>query len=221
MRILIAAPDRDFLTCYQKVLELEGFETATAFDGFQVMAWLQERSYDFVILDRSLPRVGHDRLIKLVNEMEIPVIVLQTMKMDARLLLKDHLANAYLRYPFQSKELLRVIKEVSQKRQNEQVLRVGDVNLNTRTFLLSDKLRITNEEIDILEFLAKMQTDRQGFKDKAGGSVTEASGEKMELPVRHGLYYVNALNQKFEKLQKKVRIQYEMNKGYGLVDAYE
>lgn len=216
MRVLIAAPDRDFLTCYQKLFEMEGYETVAAFDGYQVMSLLQEKKFEFVILDRSLPRVPHDNLIMLINEMKIPVIVLQTIRMDARLLLNENLANAYLRYPFKPTELLSVMNEILNKLQNGQICLIGDVKLNQGAFLLEDRLRVTNEEINIMNHLADIHGN-----DNNTSVAESVEGENMELPVKHGLYYVNALNQKLEKLQKKVRIQYEINKGYGLVNAYE
>ena len=189
-----------------------------------------------MILDRSLPRVAHDNLIKLTNEMKIPVIVLQTIRMDARLLLKENLANAYLRYPFKSTQLLEMMNEILYKQQSGQVVSIGDVKLDQGAFLLEGRLRVTNEEINILNYLEGVYKNRQNNRDemtegnaerigrvdeKHEDSAEKAEGESFELPVRHGLYYVNALNQKLEKLQKGLRIQYEINKGYGLVNAYE
>ena len=222
MRVLIAAPDRDFLTCYQKLFEMEGYETVAAFDGYQVMSLLQEKKFGFVILDRSLPRVPHDNLIRLINEMKVAVIVLQTIRMDARLLLNENLANAYLRYPFKPTELLSMMNEILRKQQSGQEYLIGDVRLNQGAFLLEDRLRVTNEEINILNHLADIQRNGQkSWNENNDIMVENGAGESIDLPVKHGLYYVNALNQKLEKLQKKVRIQYEINKGYGLVNAYE
>ena len=56
MRILIAAPDRDLLTAYDKLLTGSGHAVVTAFDGTQVMRLLAGRGVDLAILDRCLPR---------------------------------------------------------------------------------------------------------------------------------------------------------------------
>ena len=57
MKILFAAPDRDLLECFRKLLETDLGETVTAFDGTQVLTLLASESVDAVILDRDLPRV--------------------------------------------------------------------------------------------------------------------------------------------------------------------
>lgn len=202
MKVLIAAPDRDFLMSYQKLLEAEGWEVTTSFDGFQFMACLQEKKFDFVILDRSLPRVEHERLMKLINEMKTPAIILQGKRMNAGLLLKESLADSYLTYPFEPDELRERMNEILQKRESREVKWIGDARVDLGTFLLEEQTRITNEEINVLLHL-----------QEAG----EGNNERSVLPIKHGMYYVNALNQKLEGLQKKTRIQYTMSEGYRLM----
>lgn len=197
MRVLLAAPDRDLLTSYQKLMENNGDEVTAAFDGFQFMACLQEKKYDLVLLDRSLPRVDHDRLMRLVNDLGIPAIVFQGMRMNAGLLLKEQLADSYLIYPFEPEEFFERLREIKKKRESRQVTQVGELRVDLGTFLMDGKIRLTNEEINILDHLTKRE---------AG-----------ELPMKHGMYYVNALNQKLERLGKKMKIQYKMNEGYELV----
>ena len=209
MNVLIAAPDRDFLSCYQKIFEADGHEVTVTFEGFQFMACLREKKYDLVLLDRNLPRVEHDKLMKLVNDLGIPTIVLQGKRMNAALLLKEALADSYLIYPFEPGELTERIREILQKRQSGETKAVGDAEIDLGSFLLDEKVRITNEEINILLHLQVI--------GKAGD---ESPGvDPRVLPLKHGLYYVNALNQKLEGLHKTVRIQYTMNEGYGLVSV--
>ncbi len=209
MNVLIAAPDRDFLSCYQKIFEADGHEATVSFDGFQFMACLREKKYDLVLLDRNLPRVEHDKLMKLVNDLKIPAIVLQGKRMNARLLLKEALADSYLIYPFEPLEVSEHIGEILQKRQSREIRMVGDARIDLGSFLLDDKVRITNEEINILLHLQRF-----------GETGKESTGpDPRVLPLKHGLYYVNALNQKLESLHKAVRIQYTMNEGYGLVSV--
>ena len=206
MKILIASPDRDFLSGYRKLFELNGDEVTVAFDGFQFMAYLQERKYDFAFLDRSLPRVEHEKLLRVINDIGIPVIVLQGMRMTAKLLMQEALANSYLIYPFSPQELFVRTEEVLQKRRNAGMHMIGGVQVDLAGFTLDGKIRVTNEEINILQFLMAGK-DAEGRKD----------GATAQLPVRHGMYYVNALNQKFAMLHRKTEIKYVMNEGYELV----
>ena len=48
MRILFAAPDRDLLECYKKLLESDFGETVTAFDGTQVYSLMSAEKFDIV-----------------------------------------------------------------------------------------------------------------------------------------------------------------------------
>jgi len=76
MRILLAAPDRDLLRCYNIILDEAFGETVTAFDGTHVLALLADTDFDLCILDRDLPRVGHAEIRKKLAEKGIPAIVL-------------------------------------------------------------------------------------------------------------------------------------------------
>ena len=115
MRILFAAPDRDLLRCYEKLLKDAFGEIVTAFDGVQVLSLLIEEHFDFVVMDRNLPRVEPERIIRRLNETQTPVIVMQERNARLEELLDDALPNAILAYPFSSEELISLIRNVTVK----------------------------------------------------------------------------------------------------------
>lgn len=201
---MIAAPDRDLLISYQNLFEMQGHDTSAAFDGFQVMAWLQERKCDLILLDRELPLVEHARLMRLINDLNVPCMVFQKKRMRASFLLEENLADVYMVYPFLPEEVFDQMKKVFQKREEGRIWKIEDVMVNESAHLLDEKVRVTNEELQILQWLSEESTE-----------------SRLSLPIRHGLYYVNALNLKFEKLGKKVRIRYKMKKGYEAVTKHE
>ena len=199
MKILLADADRDMLFCFQKLLSLSGMEVQTAFDGTQVISFLAGSRFDLVILNNGIPRVNSRDIIRHLNEENIPVIVLLEHKVNAKLLSDEVLANAYLPLPFLPNELLALIKEVSGKHAAEEKLVFEDMEIHVADFKIGEKQRVTNEEINILEALLA----ERSFNAKRAGP------------------YINSLNHKFEKLRKKVHIQYVMGKGYGLVTDHE
>ena len=101
MRILLAAPDRDLLTCYREILAVPFGEVVTAFDGTQVLSLLQTESFDLVLLDSDIPRVSRKGLFRRIREKKIPVIEMTA----GRNLPGDPAPDAVLTYPFTPEEI--------------------------------------------------------------------------------------------------------------------
>lgn len=114
MRILFAAPDRDLLECYKAILEADGYEVTTAFDGTVVLSLLADRCFEAVILDLNIPRVEHARIAARAAEKNIPVIILSSEPEGS----KGQLG-AHLRYPFDPERLESVISSVTGKAEPE------------------------------------------------------------------------------------------------------
>lgn len=106
MKLILAAPDRDFLRSFGKLLEERFGEVSTAFDGTQLHELLEGGSYDLAILDRDLPRIAHSRLVRLLKKEGIQVLVLLDEALSPQILASEPLADAYLSYPFFSDELI-------------------------------------------------------------------------------------------------------------------
>ncbi|MBR0231496.1 MAG: response regulator [Clostridia bacterium] len=100
MKILFAAPDRDLLECYKKLLETDLGETVTAFDGTQVITLLSTESFDIALLDRNLPRVDHKTIIERANAKNVPVVVLTDGPAGLRNKADEPVPDGMLSYPF-------------------------------------------------------------------------------------------------------------------------
>lgn len=199
MKILIADSDRDLLISYKKFLELDSHEVLTVFDGAQVILQLSNNTYDIVILNKNIPRVNFKQIIKMLNDNNIPVIVLSDKKITSGMLLDSILANSYLSFPFLPYELSDRIIDVVSKISSKDTLSLNDIEIDVKTFKSFDGTRFTNEEINILNALI--------------------SGKQLELRQIHS--YINSLNNKFEALGKKPRVKYVINEGYRLVNDNE
>ena len=74
MRVLFAAPDRDLLTAYKRLLNADGFDTDTAFDGTQVVRKLSEERYELLIIMSDIPRIPIEQIVRSSTAKGIPVI---------------------------------------------------------------------------------------------------------------------------------------------------
>lgn len=195
LKILAGSPERDFLTSFKKLLELSENQVETVFDGTQVVSKMAETKFDAVILSDNIPRINCREIVKILNEENIPVIVISDKKTGSGILSDDVLANSYLSLPFFPDELGKRLEDISEKLKSTETVSCFDVEIDVPKFMMCSEIRVTNEEINILKTLL------------SNGTVDN----KRASP------YINTLNNKFEKLNKKVRIKYMANESYRLV----
>jgi len=198
MRILFAAPDRDLLECYKKLLETDLGETVTAFDGTQVISLFAAKSFDIVILDRELPRIEHKALVERINATGTPVIVLTDEQVSAHSLTECPLPNAYLTYPFTFAQMKETLCDVLEKVSSKEKLDVFGAEIDVSNFKFTDGPKLTSDEINVLRSL--LHNER--------------------LTTDHGAY-ISALNCKFAQVGIKTRIRYMAKKGFEPVTENE
>ena len=194
MRVLFAVPDRDLLRCYDKLLEAAFGDVVTAFDGTQVLTMLIEEQYDIVVLDRKLPRVEHQRIVRRLNDTRVPVIVLQERAITLEDLQGEPLANAYMAYPFTSEELIEMIGDVWRKTSEANRFEIAGFAVDEGVFCVGSE-RVTAAELDVLSALA-------------AGRV---------VPPGLNAVYIGAINDKLLKLRSNARIRYKAGEGYRLM----
>ena len=199
MKILFAVSDRDFLSSFAKLFEISGYETDTTFDGAQTLRKISETAFDLVILERTIPRVKCGEIIQILQEKDIPVIVISEKSISSSMLLGNNIANAYISLPFLPQELLELASEVINRRKSSNVFSRGDIVVSEGSFMLCGKQRITCREMDVLSALSQ---------DK-------------EIDAKRMGAYINSLNIKIEGINKKPRIKYINGEGYRLVNNNE
>lgn len=62
--ILIVDDDEQVLIELERLLEDQGYNTTTAWSGREALQMLQSRSFDFVLLDRDLPDLTREELMR-------------------------------------------------------------------------------------------------------------------------------------------------------------
>ncbi|MBO7407673.1 MAG: response regulator transcription factor [Clostridia bacterium] len=203
MRILLTISDRDLLKALETLLEADGHELATAFDGVQALAKVDDAEFELAVVDNGLARVELETLAADIAGRGIPVVVL-TDKIVTRELLEQALpVCAYLPYPFEPDALRAVLSETADKTTRKATFTAGDVLADEG----GSRLRYGNG-VDAAE-ICVTAAELEFLKAVAGG------GELPDGFTKH--IYIGALNTKFGRLGAHSRIAYIPGKGYGLV----
>ena len=109
MKILLAEDTKDLNHAVTVLLQHEGFDVDTAFDGQQALNLISKGGYDAVILDIMMPKVdGITVLTNMRQKHNMTPVMLLTAKtdIDDRVAGLDAGADDYLPKPFAMKEFL-------------------------------------------------------------------------------------------------------------------
>ena len=109
MKILLAEDTKDLNHAVTVLLQHEGFDVDTAFDGQQALDLISKGGYDAVILDIMMPKVdGITVLTNMRQKHNMTPVMLLTAKtdIDDRVAGLDAGADDYLPKPFAMKEFL-------------------------------------------------------------------------------------------------------------------
>lgn len=165
MRILVIEDDKKIALAIKKGLEQESYAVDVVYDtkddklGLALLI-----NYDLIILDRMLPGItdGLNICKKLREEgKKMPILILTAKdKINERVEGLDAGADDYLIKPFAFEELLARVKALL-RRPNQalnQVLKVGDLSLDTQTFKVMRKgieIKLSSTEFKLLEYLIR------------------------------------------------------------------
>ena len=114
-RILIVDDEPSIVKMVGKRLEVEGFDVLIAMDGQEGLAKAQAESPDLIILDLMLPKLNGYEICTMLKQdtryQKIPILLLtaKAQSKDEQLGMECG-ANAYMRKPFQAKELIEKIR---------------------------------------------------------------------------------------------------------------
>ena len=112
-RILIVEDDTDLSAVLDDCLRHEGYATATADTGVKALNQLAQGAFDVMLLDRDLPVLSGDEVMRTVDRLRIPV---RTLMLTAAGSVEDRVqgldlgADDYLSKPFAYPELLARIR---------------------------------------------------------------------------------------------------------------
>lgn len=167
-RILIADDEDDIRDLLEIYLKSEGFEVATAVDGYEALQILETHDFDLIILDIMMPRLdGIQTCIKIRKDKGIPIIMLSAKSEDMdKILGLNTGADDYVTKPFNPLEVVARVKSQLRRytRLNDYIPKSNDeiviegllINTASHQVKVDGKdIKLTPTEFSILEVLAR------------------------------------------------------------------
>lgn len=204
MRILLAEDDLSQGEALHSWLSMDGYTVDWVKDGIAAQLALDTHQYDCLLLDRDLPRLHGDDVLKALRskQPELPVLMITAKdKIEDRVFGLDLGANDYLIKPFDLNELSARVRAQLRKthQSNSQVLEFEDLQLNLKEkqlYLAGTAVNLTAKEFVVLEALMR-EPQRIFSKDQLESSLY-AWGAEIES---------NAIEVYISQLRKKIGAQ--------------
>ncbi len=161
-RLLLAEDTRDLNRALTTVLEHEGHQVVSVYDGEEALDRIHEEGFDGIILDIMMPKKDGLEVLRELRAAGIftPVLLLTAKaEVDDRVMGLDAGADDYLTKPFAMKELLARVRSMTRRREEyaAEQLSFGDISLNAETFELSasNAVRLSVKEFELMQTLIK------------------------------------------------------------------
>lgn len=159
-KILLVEDEIKIANAIKRGLKYEGFEVSIAPDGEEGLELGKTLDFDCIILDRMLPLKEGVEVCKELRKSNIktPIIMLTAKSgVNDKVEGLDAGADDYLAKPFSLDELLARIRAVLRRGSSllNDVLKVGDLTLNTSTFEVKRSgilINLSKKEYDLLEY---------------------------------------------------------------------
>lgn len=219
MRILIAEDERSLARVLTRIFEKNNYSADAVYNGEDALLYLEGSNYDVVILDVMMPKIDGITVLKRLRAAgnQIPVLLLTAKsEIDDKVLGLDSGANYYLTKPFDTKELLAVIRAVTRtETQLESKLSFGCISLDRATFEMSSpsgSFRLANKEFQMMELLIsnpRRIIPAERFMEKIWGFDAEAEINVVWV-------YISYLRKKLSALHADITIKSSRNAGYSL-----
>lgn len=219
MRILIAEDERSLARVLTRIFEKNNYSDDAVYNGEDALLYLEGSNYDVVILDVMMPKIDGITVLKRLRAAgnQIPVLLLTAKsEIDDKVLGLDSGANYYLTKPFDTKELLAVIRAVTRtETQLESKLSFGCISLDRATFEMSSpsgSFRLANKEFQMMELLIsnpRRIIPAERFMEKIWGFDAEAEINVVWV-------YISYLRKKLSALHADITIKSSRNAGYSL-----
>ncbi|OTG95207.1 DNA-binding response regulator [Acinetobacter sp. ANC 4654] len=205
MRILLAEDDASQAESIKTWLEMDGYNIDWVERGDYAILALEQHQYDCVLLDRGLPKINGDDILKIIRAQQQPTPVIFITAQDSihdRVEGLDLGANDYLVKPFSLEELSARVR--SQLRQHQaqvgQYLHFANLQLDPQAKTLKQDgqpINLTAKEFQILHKLMQ-KPDHVVTREQLEESLY-AWGDEIES---------NAIEVFIYQLRKKIGSQY-------------
>lgn len=159
-KVLIVEDEEAISNLIKINLTAEGYECVCAFDGKQGADYIEETSFDLVLLDIMLPEIDGYELLEYIKPFEIPVIFLTAKgAVNDRIKGLKRGADDYIVKPFQVGELLARVEAVLRrygKMKQKLLFENVEIDLESRTVRKDGKIvDLTVKEFNLLVVLVE------------------------------------------------------------------
>ncbi|MFZ5391722.1 MAG: response regulator transcription factor [Patescibacteria group bacterium] len=215
MKILLIEDEKGISNLIKEGLRLENFLVDAAFTGREGIDMALINQYDLIILDLMLPDMDGLNVCKELrkNKLALPVLMLTARKTTDDIISGlDSGADDYLTKPFEFDELMARIRALlrrGQKNATGNLLKLGELNLNTKTHEVVRQgkvLDLTNKEYKLLEYLIRRPNEvinRQEILEHVWETDTDPFSNTVEVHIR---YLRQKIDQDFDhKMIKTIR----------------
>jgi two-component system, OmpR family, response regulator VanR len=215
MRVLLAEDERRLAGAIARGLRREGMAVDVTHDGMSALVKARVVPYDVVVLDRDLPELHGDEVLRQLSDDERGTKVLMLTAADTLEDVVDGLelgADDYLPKPFEWKELVARIRALARRAGHARpaILRCGDVELDPARRLATRAgrdLDLTPKEFGVLEALMA-----------ADGAVVSAEALLQRVWDEHADPFTNTVRMAVMTLRRKLAepalIETVMGAGY-------
>lgn len=219
-RILVVEDDESIAQLVELELEHRNFSVRCAYDGLSGLEEAERFRPEAVVLDIMLPKMDGVGVLNSLRQAgnRVPVIMLTAR--DATLdkvHSLNHGADDYLTKPFDIEELTARIQALLRRVEGEEILRVGDLELNTATREVrrgEREIELTHREYELLEFMAK-NPRRVLSRDFLLSRVWE---QEFGIPTNVVDVYIGYLRKKVDSEREPKLLHTVRGSGYALKD---
>ena len=205
MRILLAEDDASQAESIKTWLEMDGYNIDWVERGDHAILALEQHQYDCVLLDRGLPKINGDAILKTLRAQQQPTPVIFITAQDSihdRVEGLDLGANDYLVKPFSLEELSARVRSQLRQHQTQvgQYLHFANLQLDPQAKTLKQEgqpINLTAKEFQILHKLMQ-KPDHVVTREQLEESLY-AWGDEIES---------NAIEVFIYQLRKKIGSQY-------------
>ena len=219
MKILIADDEIELASALAKILRKNNYSVDITNDGEEALLRFEQESYDAIILDIMMPKIDGIEVLKTIRKTNknIPIMMLTAKtEVEDKVLGLDSGANDYLEKPFDTRELLARLRNITkQKEEVDNKLTLGNISLNRKTFELegnNKSIKLTSKEFQMMEMLMqnkKIVISAQQFMDKVWGDDLNADNNVIWV-------YISYLRKKLITLSANIEIKATRSIGYCL-----
>lgn len=217
MKLLLVEDEKSLSRVLVKILKNNNYSVDAVFNGEDALEYLRTYEYDAAIMDIMIPKIdGIEVLKRIRSENNRTPIIMLTAKsqIEDKVFGLDSGANDYLTKPFDTRELLARIRNITRgKDEVDNKLSIGDIKLDKLTYELSSNfgsIKLKSKEFQMMEML--MQNPNiiipiDTFFEKIWGYDNETEINVVWV-------YISYLRKKLKDLKSNVKIKVSRNIGY-------